>query len=267
MVRIVVQHPLVALRGAVVLLAVFVHQAEVHQGADEGGEAGGRPLVEFHGQLVVAAAVVFHGQAEQCAGVVVIDLDGPLVEGHHFAGISAQGGHGGGPLRQVLGRLLDGAGEAVQHGQGLGGLAGIAEGLGAGQRALAGVVARPLRRLVALQGLVVLLASDVAAAEVEVGHGPAVALLQDLDGPIAAAQQVEAGPQADHARRGGLFLRLQLRHRIAEDGVIGPVADDGRLHVADFLRAEGSVDQDCLPQVEFDALHHGGCSPYQGIRD
>ena len=167
---------------------------------------------------------------------------------------------------QVLGRLLDGPGEVVQHGHGLGGLAGIAEGLGAGQRALAGVVAGLLRRLVALHGPGRTVGGRRGSGQVEVGHGPAVALLEDLDGPIAAAQQVEAGPQADHARRGGLFLGLQLRHGIAEDGVIGPVADDGRFHVADFLRAEGSVDQDCLPQVEFDALHHGGCSP-KGFRD
>ena len=85
-----VQHPLVALGGAVVLLAVLVHQAEVHQRADVGGEAAGGPLVEFHGHVVVAAAVVFQGQAEQGAGVVAVGLDGPLVQGHDFVGISAE---------------------------------------------------------------------------------------------------------------------------------------------------------------------------------
>ena len=137
------------------------------------------------------------------------------------------------------------------------GLAGVAERLDPAQGAVAGVVAGPLRRLVALHGQVVLLAGDVAAAQIEVGHGPAVALLEDFDGPIAAAQQIEAGAQADHAGRGVLFLGLQFRDGIAKDGVIGPVAADGRLHLADFGGSKRAVDQDCLPQVEFDALHHG----------
>ena len=42
MVGIDVQHPLIALRGPVVLLAIFVEQAEVHQRADVGGKAARR---------------------------------------------------------------------------------------------------------------------------------------------------------------------------------------------------------------------------------
>ena len=122
-----VQHPLVALRGLLVLLAVFVEQAEVHQRADVGGKAADGPLVQLHGRVVVAAAVVFQGQAEQGAGMVAVGLDGPLVEGHDLAGIAAQGGHGGAALVEILGRLLDGAGERIEHGQRGGRIAGIAE--------------------------------------------------------------------------------------------------------------------------------------------
>ncbi len=117
MVGIDVQHPLVALGGLLVLLAVFVQQAEVQQRADVGRQPVGGPLVQFHGRVVVAAAVVFQRQAEQGAGMVAVGLDGPLVQGHDLLRIAAQGGHRGGALGQILGRLLDGAGECIERGQ------------------------------------------------------------------------------------------------------------------------------------------------------
>ena len=98
------------------------------------------------------------------------------------------------------------------------------------------------------------------------GHGPAVALLEHFDGPIAAAQQVEADAQPDHAGRGVLLLGLEFGDGIAKDGVIGPVAADGRLHLPDFGGTKGTVDQDGLPQVEFDALHHCRFLPAGGTR-
>ena len=89
-------------------------------------------------------------------------------------------------------RLLDGTEKIVEDGQSGLRLVVVAEGLDASQGALPGVVTRRSRRLVAFVGQVVLLPGDIALAEVKVDHGAAVALLEDLDRPIVAAQQVEA---------------------------------------------------------------------------
>ncbi len=85
--------------------------------------------------------------------MAAIGLDGPLVQGDDFGGVAADGGHGGAALIEILGRVFDGAEEVVQHGQGGLRIAGVAEGLGPAQGALAGVVAGLFRRLVAFDGL------------------------------------------------------------------------------------------------------------------
>ena len=51
--------------------------------------------------------------------------------------------------------------------------------------------------------------------QVEVGHRPAIGLLENFGGPIVAAQEVECYTQPDHAGRGLLFLGLQLIDGIA----------------------------------------------------
>ena len=65
--------------------------------------------------------------------MTAIGLDGPLVQGDHFGRVAADGRHRGAALIEVLGRVLDGAEEVVQHGQGGLWVAGIAEGLGPAQ--------------------------------------------------------------------------------------------------------------------------------------
>ena len=85
------------------------------QRAEVGGEAGDRPLVQIHRRVVVAVAIVFHGQAEQGAGMMAVGLDGPLVERDDFAGVAVQGGDRRRPLIKILGRLFDGAGEPIEQ--------------------------------------------------------------------------------------------------------------------------------------------------------
>ena len=76
----------------------------------------------------------------------------------------------------------------------------------------------------------------MALGQVEVGHGPAVGLLEDLDRPIVAAQQIEADAQPDAAGGRLVLAGLQFAHRVAQDGVLREVAGDGLLHLPDFAR-------------------------------
>ena len=94
----------------------------------------GGPLVQLAGVVVVAVAIVFQGQAEQGAGVVLVGGDGSLQQGDDFVRIAAQGRDRGRALVQVFGDLLDGAREGVEHLEGGLRLAGVAQGLGLGER-------------------------------------------------------------------------------------------------------------------------------------
>ncbi len=85
--------------------------------------------------------------------MTAIGLDSPLVQGDHLGRIAADRCHRGPPLIEILGGVFDRSKEVVQHGQGGLWIIGIAEGLGPAQGALAGVVARLFRRLVAVHGL------------------------------------------------------------------------------------------------------------------
>ena len=69
--------------------------------------------------------------------MAAIGLDGPFVQGDDFGRIAADGRHGGAALIEILGRVFDRAEEVVQHGQGGLRIAGIAQGLGPAQGALA----------------------------------------------------------------------------------------------------------------------------------
>ena len=129
--------------------------------------------------------------------MIAIGLDRPLVQGDDLLGIAAQGGHGGGALGKVLGGLLDGAGERIQHSQRRGGIAGIAERFRLAQGALAGGIARLLGGLVARQGFLVLLPGEMALGQVVVGHGAAVGLPEDFDRPIVPPQQIQTHAQPD----------------------------------------------------------------------
>ncbi len=112
MIREHVEDPLVALPRFFVLLHVFVQHAQVEQRADVRRKLGGGPLVQVAGVTVVAVAIVFQRQAEQRAGVAAVGRDGPLQERDDFARIAAQRRNGRRTLIQILGRLLDGAGQA-----------------------------------------------------------------------------------------------------------------------------------------------------------
>ena len=93
-----VQNAAVALRGLVVLIAVFVKHAEVYERPDVRGKPADRPVVILQGDIVVAVAIVFQGQAKQGAGMVAIDLYRSFIERDDFLGIAAQRRDGGRPL-------------------------------------------------------------------------------------------------------------------------------------------------------------------------
>ena len=73
--------------------------------------------------------------------MTAVGFDCALVESNHFEGISTQGGHGGGSLGKILGRLFDCAGEAIQGCECGLGVLGITERFGAAQCTVAGIVA------------------------------------------------------------------------------------------------------------------------------
>ena len=188
--------------------------------------------------------------------MAAVGLDGPLVQGDDFGGVAADGGHGGPALIEILGRVFDGPKEVVQHGEGGLRIVGVAEGLGPAQGALAGVVARLFRRLVAFHGLFEMAAGEARFSQVEVGHGPPVGLLEHSRSPVVTAQEVERHPQADHAGRGLLFLGLQLPDGVAEELEIHVVPGNRLADLPDFRGAEGTVHQNRLFDVEFRSRDH-----------
>ncbi len=190
--------------------------------------------------------------------MVAVGLDRSFVQGDHFMGIAAQGRHRGGPLSQILGGLLDGAGERVQHLQRGGGIFGITEGLGPAQGALARVVARLLGRRVALQRRLVFLPGEMTLGQIIAGHGAAVGLSQHLDRSIISPQQIQTNAEPHVAGRRLILSTLQLADCVAQDGVLREIACDQLLHQPDFARTERIVLQDGLLHVEFDGLRHYG---------
>ncbi len=159
-------------------------------------------------------------------------------------------------MRKVFGGLLNRAGERIEQGQSGLGIAAVTEGLGPPQGAVAGVIASLLGRLVAVDGLPILLAGEVAFGQVIVGHRPAVGLIERFDRPVVSAQQVQANAQPDAAGRGMILAGLQFAHRVAEDRILGEVAGDGFLHLPDFARTERVVSHHRLLQIELDGLCH-----------
>jgi hypothetical protein len=161
-----------------------------------GGETAGRPLVEFQGRIVVAAAVVFQGQAEQRPGMVPVGLHRPLVQRDHLARVSAQFldgrecGHGGPALVEIVGRLLDGPGELIQNGQGFPGFPGVAKGFRPRQGHFVAIVPGLLGQIVVADGFLIPLQGESALGQVEMGQSSAVSLGQHLDRPAIPPQEV-----------------------------------------------------------------------------
>ncbi len=189
MIGIGVQHALIALGGPFVLFAVLVEQTEVHQRADVRGERRGGPLIEVHGHVVVAVAIVFEGQAEKGAGMVAVGLDGPFVQGDDFQRIAAHGRHGRAALIEIVGRMLDGAEEVIQDLQRFLRFIGVTQGLGAAQRALTRLVAGLLCRQIALDGIQIAAAGVERLGQIKMGHRAAIGLLEDLAGAEVTAEQ------------------------------------------------------------------------------
>ncbi len=145
MIRKHVQNPLVALPRPFVVLHVFVQHAQVEQRADVRRKLRGRPLVQVAGVAVVAVAIVFQRQAEQRAGVAAVGGHRPLQQRDDLARIAAEGRNRCRPLIQILGRLLDRAGQTIEQVQRFLRAAVVAQGLGLGERDLIARSSRPSR--------------------------------------------------------------------------------------------------------------------------
>ena len=152
--------------------------------------------------------------------------------------------------------MLDGAEEVVQHVQGSLGIAGIAEGLGPAQGALARLVAGLFRQLVAFDGFREMTAGEERLGRIEVRHRPAIGLFEHLGGPIVAAQKEQRHTQPHHAGGGLLFLRLQLVDRVSETLEVRVIFGNRFPDLFHLGGAKGTIEQYRLLDVEFHARDH-----------
>ena len=183
------------------------------------GNCAAGPLVQVAGVAVVAVAIVLEGQAKQRAGVRAIRCDGPLQQRDHFARIAAERRDRGGPLVQILRRLLDGARQLVEHFHGLLRAAVVAQRFGLRQRHLIARVAGLLGRLVGRERFGILIERQIRLAQIEMRQGAAVAVRERFDRVAVAAQQIQANAQPGRRRRAAVRLLFQLgrRPRAARD--------------------------------------------------
>ena len=220
------------------------------------GKLRGGPLVQVAGVAVVAVAIVFQCQAEQGAGVAAVGGDGPLQQRDDFARIAAQRRNRRRALVQILGRLLDGAGQPIEHVQCFLRPAVVAQRFGLGERHLIARVAGPLGRLVGRERLGVLIERQVRLAEIEVRQRAAVAVGERFDRVAVAAEQVQANAQPGRRRRAAVRLLFELAGGLAQLAVVGIALADrgGDLH--NLIRPERRGRQHNLLHNRFGSDRH-----------
>jgi len=124
------------------LLAVFVQQAEIDERSHVRRKGGRCSLIKLQRRVVVAAAIGLDRQAEERAGVLAVNLDGPFKQSNDLGRTSAQRCHRGPALIEVFGGLLDSSRQLIEDLQRLFWIFLVSIGLGRGQPAVVAVVAR-----------------------------------------------------------------------------------------------------------------------------
>ena len=137
---------------------------------------------------------------------------------------------------QILGRLLDGAGQPVEHVQRFLRAAVVAQRFGLGQRHLIARIAGPLGRLVGRQRLGILIERKIRLAQVEVRERAAVAMRERFDRVAVAAQQIQANAQPGRCGRAAVRLLFELAGGLAQLAIVRIALADrgGDLH--DLIR-------------------------------
>ncbi len=78
---------------AIQQVVTLIENAQVQQGPDVRRYRGGGLLVKSQCLVVVPPPIVFHGQAEQRAGMGAVGFDCPLVESDDLVRVATQDGH------------------------------------------------------------------------------------------------------------------------------------------------------------------------------